>query len=103
MIARNLTFEEVCRQLMDAFFGRYPNPSLKAEASRALRALIARGIPTPGKPGGWAAGIVYALATRGRRACGVPDVLNGELERAFGVTMSTVYKRAWAVKRLLRP
>ena len=32
---------------------------------------------------------------------GVPEVRNSELEKAFGVTMSTIYKRAWEVRRLL--
>jgi len=36
---------------------------------------------------GWAAGIVFAVGSGG---CGVPDVLNSELEKAFGVSMSTI-------------
>ena len=47
---------------------------------------------------GWAAGLVYAIGSRG---VGVLDVFNRDLEKAFGVSMGTVYKRAWAIKRLL--
>ena len=32
---------------------------------------------------------------------GVPGVLNRDLEEAFGVTMSTIYKRAAKVRELL--
>jgi hypothetical protein len=51
-----------------------------------------------GAAAGWAAGLVYAVGSRG---VGVPDVFNRDLEKAFGVSMSTIYKRAWAVRRLL--
>ena len=63
--------------------------------------LVAGDEPIRGKPEGWAAGIIYALANRDRRACGVPGMLNAELEEFFGVTMSTVYKRAAQVERAL--
>ena len=46
----------------------------------------------------WAGGIVYTVGSRG---CDVPDVLNRELEEAFGTTMSTIYKRAAQIRRLL--
>jgi hypothetical protein len=37
----------------------------------------------------------------GSRGCGVPYVLNADLEKAFDVKMSTVYKRSWQIRRLL--
>ena len=46
----------------------------------------------------WAGGIVYAVGSRG---CGVPNVFNRELEEAFGTKMSTIYKRAAQIRRLL--
>jgi hypothetical protein len=52
----------------------------------------------PGNAGGWAGGIVYAVGSHG---CGVPDVLNRELEEAFGATMQMIYKRAAQLRRLL--
>jgi hypothetical protein len=87
---------ENCRQFLEAFFAEYPNVRLRAESVRVLDALEAKGLSLSGKPGGWAAGIVYAL---GSIRCGVPGVLNREMEKAFGVSMSTVYKRAAAVRR----
>jgi hypothetical protein len=98
MIARNCPFEETCAQLCVAFFEKYPNDALRDRVSRAMSALLKRQTSFPGAAAGWAAGIVFALGSKG---CGVPDVLNSEMEKAFGVSMSTVYKRAWAIKRLL--
>ena len=43
------------------------------------------------------AGLVYAAGSRG---VGVPDVFDSDPDKAFGVSMSTIYKRAWVVKRL---
>ena len=51
-----------------------------------------------GAAAGWAAGLVYAIGSRG---VGVLDVFNRDLEKAFGVSMGTVYKLEWAIKRLL--
>ena len=69
---------------------------------KALRFLAAGYEPMRRKPEGWAAGTVYALANRDRRACGMPGMLNAEFEEFFGVTMSTVYRRAaeveWALE-----
>ena len=69
---------------------------MKVHSERVLDALEEKGLPMPGKPGGWAAGIAYAV---GSVRCGVPDVLNRDMENAFGVSMSTVYRRAAAVRR----
>ena len=99
MIASNPTFEQICRQLLTSFFQHYPNRALRTAASRALSALLARRRSWPGKPGGWAGGLVYAISSIG---VGVPGVLNRELEEAFGVTMSTIYKRAARIKDILR-
>jgi len=74
---------------------------MQKAATKALRFLAADEEPMHGKPGGWAAGIVYSLANRDRRACGVPWMPNAEFEEFFGVTMSTVYKRAAQVERAL--
>ena len=98
LIARNCPFEETCAQMFVAFFKKYPNDDLRERAALALLAMMKREKVFPGKPEGWAAGIVFAVGSRG---CGVPDVLNSDLEKAFGVSMSTIYKRAWAIKRLL--
>ena len=57
--------------------------------------------PLLGRPGGWAAGIVYALANRYRIACGVPGLLNKDLEVFFGVSMETIRERAVRVDERL--
>ena len=98
MIAMNPSPEQTCRQLLKNFFKKYPNDRLQAAVSRALRGLLAREVSLVGKPGGWAGGIVYAVGSHG---VGVPDVLNSELEEVFGTTMSTIYKRAAQIRRLL--
>jgi hypothetical protein len=98
MIAMNLSSEQVCRELMDAFFMKYPDRRIQGTARRALAGLVARGIPMAGKPGGWAGGIVYAVGSHG---CGVPNFLNRELEEAFGTTMNTIYRRAARVRDVL--
>jgi len=98
MIARNCPFEETCAQLFNTFFRKYPDDDLRKGSALTLLALLKRQKVFTGKPEGWAAGIVFAVGSHGT---GVPDVLNSDLEKAFGVTMSTIYKRAWAVKRLL--
>ena len=66
-----------------------------------MRFLVADDEPLLGKPSGWAAGIVYALANRYRQPCGVPGLLNKDLEKFFGVTMGTIRNRAARVDALL--
>jgi len=90
-----------CREHLDRFFASCRDAKMQKAAVKALRFLAAGDEPMRGKPEGWAAGIVYALANRDRRACGVPGMLNAEFEEFFGVTMSTVYKRAAQVDRAL--
>jgi hypothetical protein len=68
---------KACRQLLAAFFAKYPNSQLRGQSERVLKELEAKGHPLPGKPGGWAAGIAYAV---GSIRCGVPEVLNREME-----------------------
>ena len=90
-----------CSDHLDRFFASYGDAKLQKAAMKALRFLAASDEPMRGKPEGWAAGIVYALANRDRQACGVPWMLDAEFEEFFGVTMSTVYKRAAQVDRAL--
>jgi len=98
MIAMNSSSEQVCRELLEAFFKRYPDRRIQDTTKRALAGLVERRISMAGKPGGWAGGIVYAVGSHG---CGVPGVLNRELEEAFGTTMNTIYRRAARVRGVL--
>jgi hypothetical protein len=97
MIAINETVGQASGRLLAAFFKKYPNKRFQVEANRILKRLLALKIPMPGKPGGWAGGIVYAISSIG---VGVPGVLNSELEKAFNVTMGTIYKRAAMIRKL---
>ncbi|MEW6199180.1 MAG: hypothetical protein AB1601_11045 [Planctomycetota bacterium] len=90
-----------CRESLERFFGEHPDAATQQRALKALRLLAACEKPLPGKPEGWAAGIIYGLANRDRRACGVPGLLNREVEALFGVSMGTIRKRAAQIERLL--
>ena len=92
---------EFCREHLDRFFANYGDVKMQKAAMKALRFLAADDEPMRGKPEGWAAGIVYALANRDRRACGLPGMLNAEFDDFFGVTMSKVYNRAAQVERAM--
>ena len=101
MALTNQDSELACRERLELFFGSYRDAAMQKSALKALRFLTACDKPLSGKPGGWAAGIIYALANRGRRACGVPGVLNSDFEQFFGVTMGTIRKRAAQIEDLL--
>ena len=94
-------FEAACRAQLDRFFAAYPDATLQGRAMKALRMLRASEKPLKGKPEGWVAGIIYAVATDGRVHCGVPRLLNADFERITGVTMSTARYRAARVRDLL--
>lgn len=101
MAATNQDCVLCCRQHLERFFGGYPDPAMQKSALKAWRFLTACHRPLLGKPEGWAAGIIYTLANRGRRACGVPGVLNSDFEQFFGVSMGTIRKRAAQIEELL--
>jgi len=90
-----------CQESLERFFGDHPDAATQRRALKALRFLVACEKPLPGKPEGWAAGIIYGLANQDRRACGVPGLVNSEFEALFGVSMGTVRKRAAQIERLL--
>jgi len=90
--------EETCKALYASFFGQYPNDELQKHAARALRMLVERQPDFPGDIGSWAGGIVYAVSSIG---CGVPGVMNADMEKAFGTKLAAIRKRAAQIKRLL--
>ena len=97
MIAKNDTVEHTCQKLLASFFNKHPNSNLQAETNRMLKKILVQKNSMHGKPGGWAGGIIYAAANQYRRSCGIPGFLNKESEEFFGVSMSTIYKRAWTI------
>ena len=86
--------EAACREQLDRYFASHPDVALQQRAMMALRFLASDATMLVGKPEGWAAGIVYAVANLYRRACGVPGLLNSEFEAFFAVSMGTVRRRA---------
>lgn len=101
MIPMNQDIVKQCREHLDRFFASYRNPAMQTSAMKTLRFVAAGDEPMRGRSEGWTAGIVYALANRDRRACGVPGMLNAEVEEFFGVTMTTIRRRAAQVERAL--
>jgi len=97
----NETMDPTCQRLLASFFKKYPNHRLQIEVDRILKRLLALKIPMPGKQGGWAGGIVYALANQYCRPCGIPGLLNKESEEFFNVSIETIYRRARRIRELL--
>ena len=92
------SMDKACQDLLDAFFERYPNDELRDQVGQVLVFLLGRDMAMRGAPGGWAGGIVYAVGGKG---CGVPVVLNADLEKAFGTTMGTIRRRAEQIRQEL--
>ena len=93
--------EMACRERLERFFGAHPDAAMQKRALKVLRFLTTGDKQLAGKPEGWAAGIIYTVANRDRRACGVPGLLNSEFEALFGVSMGTTRKRAAQIETLL--
>jgi len=98
MTATNEPMDKACQDLLDAFFERHPNDELRDQVGQVLALLLDRDMALRGVLGGWAGGIVYATGGTG---CGVPGVMNSDLEKAFGVTMGTIRRRAGQIRREL--
>jgi hypothetical protein len=90
-----------CCEHLDRFFATYHDPTMQKSAMKALRFLAACDGSLSGKPEGWAAGIVYFIANRGGRPCGVPGLLNADFALFFRVSMSVIRRRAAQVERAL--
>ncbi len=101
MFTKNKQTDQDYRELFAAFFSKFPNNRLQAETGRILTRLLAGDISLPGKPAGWVAGTIYAVANQGRRPCGIPGVLNQECEDFFHISIGTVYRRAAQIRSLL--
>ncbi|MEI8194373.1 MAG: DUF6398 domain-containing protein [Phycisphaerae bacterium] len=93
-------FEADCRAGLDRYFAAHPDPVMEQRAMKVLRLLRTSEKPLKGKVEGWAAGIIYAIATDGRKPCGVPGLLNSEFKQLMGVTMSTTHYRAARILEL---
>lgn len=97
----NPDFRKSCQEHLDRYFAAHPNAELQKQSLKALRLLAASEDRFDGKPEGWAAGIVYAVANRDRRPVGVPGLLNSEFEQFFSVSMGTARRRAAKVSEEL--
>ena len=94
----NHGLELECKNFLNSFFDSYPDIALRARSLKALRFLMTDNERLTGKPTAWAAGIVYAVANLDRQPCGMPGLLNQDMEEFFGVTMGTIRRRAAQVK-----
>lgn len=94
-------FEAQCRRHLDRFFVQWPDAAMQQRANKTLRLLRASEEPLKGKVDGWAAGIIYFVATDGRVPCGVPRVLNAEFSEFMGVPMETARRRSGRVRDIV--
>ena len=101
MNASDHDLESACREHLVRFFAARPNAALQKRVLRALRFLRVSDKALGGKTEGWVAGIIYAVASQDRRACGVPGVLNSEFEAMMGISMGTARRRATQIERLM--
>lgn len=101
MDGMNSDFEAACRTHLQRFFAKYPTSVDPLRADKVLRLLRASSKPLKGKAEGWAAGIIYFVATDGEIACGVRDVLNAEFASFMGISMETARYRAARVREIV--
>jgi len=52
MVAMNPLLNQTCRQLLDAFFAKFPNEQLRGDSGGVLLRLLARKVPGGGRRGG---------------------------------------------------
>lgn len=94
-------FEAACRAHLDRFFAEHPTSVDQLRAYKILRLLRASEKSLKGKPEGWAAGIIYFVATDGHVPCGVPGVSNAEFASLMGVPMETARRRSGRVRDIV--
>ncbi len=99
--ATSSEFESECRVLLDRYYAANHDIQKEKQAQKLLRLLRASEKPIKGKVDGWAAGIVYAVATDAQIQKGVPGISNSEFEKLMGVRMATVYARAAKVREFI--
>lgn len=81
-----------CRNLVAAYFEQFPNAAFQYLVDWGLEDLMRYPIDTQNKPGGWAGGLVRAVAQRSKPTD--LRVLNAEMAEIFGVSFGTICKRA---------
>jgi hypothetical protein len=94
-------FEAACQAHLDRFLSEHPNSVDKERVHKVLRMLRASPKPLQGKAEGWAAGIIYFVATDGHIPCGVPGLLNAEFAEFMGVPMETARRRSGRVRDIV--
>ena len=94
-------FESECRHLLYRFFAAFPDAAMQQHCGKVLRLLRASEKPLKGKAEGWAAGIIYFVATDGHFPCGVPGVSNAEFSEFMGVPMETSRRRSGRVRDIV--
>ena len=109
-------FVKACKAPIDRMFANFKDAGLRRQFARdnerrELRkrlendvySLLASGKPLRGDPAGWAAGLLYWIVNDDDRIpCGVPGISNADLEKCFGVSMSTIRRRAAQVPDMVK-
>ena len=91
-------FKTECRELIDSFCKQAPqHRPLAPRAKRMVGMLTGADISLEGCPGGWAGGVIHALT---QVQCGVPGVLNADMEKIFNASMGTIRKRSAKIRDL---
>jgi hypothetical protein len=85
-------FSSACREMQASFFDRFRDEAFQSIALRALEQVVSQYHHFDGKPGGWAGGLIHAIAKN--TGLGRHVVLNSELEAIFGVSIGTIRRRA---------
>ena len=102
------SFRVACVKVLTVFLDRVRQDNAKVHAELAPRVrgsfqlLLPHSDSLAGKPETWAGGLAYA-ANRWLLTGDRTGVLNAELERIFGTSMSTIRKRAEQVWPLIEP
>jgi len=85
-------FSSACRGMLARFFHSFPDEAFQSAALQSLERALTQGHHFDGKPGGWAGGLVHAIArTPGSEAM---SSSTAKLEAIFGASMGTIRKRA---------
>jgi hypothetical protein len=87
------SFSFICCKLLSRFSARFPDAAFHFAASEALVNLLVERDQRGGEPGGWVGGLVYMIAKHDPEIK-PPPFNNSDLEEVFGVSMSTIRKRA---------
>ncbi len=98
-----LGFEDQCRQHIDRFFAAYPHAVEREYVEDELGQLAISRIPLKGQREGWAAGIIFAVATGGYVPKSISGVSNAQFEAITRTSIEWSRQRARQVLEIMEP